>query len=125
MRFAVTYVVQCIGRCNKAHTCLCTLFTTAIPTCIVYQEFFVVKTFFGGIGKPRKFNTRKFFYNENLLQSTQIHTYNLRTCIRRPAALVPMALLQFLQPTTGLPDPRGALSLSVPSQAIAELNHPT
>ena len=43
-------------------------------------------------------------------------------CIRRPAALVPMALLRFLQPTTGLPDPRGALSSSVPSQAIAEVN---
>ena len=75
-----------------------------------------------GVGKPRKFNTRKFFYNENLLRLTQSHTHNLRMCIRCPAALVPMALLRFLQPTTGLPDPRGALSSSVLSQAIAEAN---
>ena len=33
-----------------------------------------------------------------------------------------MALLRYLKPRDGLPDPRGALSLSMPSQAIAEAN---
>ena len=31
-----------------------------------------------------------------------------------------MALLRYLQPKDGLPDPRSALSLAVPSQAMAE-----
>ena len=33
-----------------------------------------------------------------------------------------MALLRYLQPKDGLPDPRSALSLAVPSQAMAEAN---
>ena len=33
-----------------------------------------------------------------------------------------MALLRYLQPRDGLPDPRGSLSCSVPSQAIAQAN---
>ena len=33
-----------------------------------------------------------------------------------------MALLRWLQPRNGLPDPRGSLSSSIPSQAIAAAN---
>ena len=33
-----------------------------------------------------------------------------------------MALLKYLRPKDGLPDPKGSLSLSMPSQAIAEAN---
>jgi len=33
-----------------------------------------------------------------------------------------MALLRWLQPRNGLPDPRGLLSSSIPSQAIAAAN---
>lgn len=33
-----------------------------------------------------------------------------------------MALLRYLTPIGGLPDPRGSLSSSVPAQAIAEAN---
>ena len=33
-----------------------------------------------------------------------------------------MALLRYMKPVGGLPDPRGSLSSSIPSQAIAEAN---
>ena len=33
-----------------------------------------------------------------------------------------MALLRYLKPRDGLPDPRGSLSSSMPSQAIAQAN---
>ena len=33
-----------------------------------------------------------------------------------------MALLRYLKPVDGLPDPRGSLSSSIPTQAIAEAN---
>ena len=33
-----------------------------------------------------------------------------------------MALLRYLKPRDGLPDPKGSLSLSVPSQVIARAN---
>ncbi len=33
-----------------------------------------------------------------------------------------MALLRYLRPVDGLPDPRGSLSSSIPTQAITEVN---
>ena len=33
-----------------------------------------------------------------------------------------MALLHYMKPVGGLPDPRGSLSSSIPTQAIAEAN---
>ena len=33
-----------------------------------------------------------------------------------------MALLRYMKPVCGLPDPRGMLSTSIPSQAIAQAN---
>ena len=34
-----------------------------------------------------------------------------------------MALVQYMKPIDGLPDPRGLLSTSIPAQAIAEANN--
>ena len=81
----------------------------------VYWETFCCKKNFVGVGKPRKFNTRKFFYNKIIHYGQHKFTRIIfarvlgLTCIRRPVALVLMALLQFLQLSTGLPDSRDIL----------------
>ena len=47
------------------------------------------------------------------------HVYSFRTSL---SLFCEMALLHYFKPKDGLPDPRGVLSLSIPSSAIAQAN---
>ena len=59
----------------------------------------------------------KFFYMKILNSRYEIHEVAVRFL-----ALLEMSIRSYFQPENGLPDPKGSLSCSLPSQAIALAN---
>ena len=59
----------------------------------------------------------KFFLHENLEQS--VSRYEIHAVAVRLLALLEISIRSYFQPENGLPDPKGSLSCSLPSQAIA------
>ena len=75
-----------------------------------------------GCQQPRKLNARIIF-NDEIKTAPKLRYAKFHTCyIEAKNEIAKMALLRWLQPRNGLPDPRGLLSSSIPSQEIAAAN---
>ncbi len=91
----------------------------------VYQKIFVVKNFSWLPQTTKHLHTKLILQRIISTVSTFLHVHVHMQFFTQSAAtrlFHEMDLLRYLQPRDGLPDPRGALSLSVPSSAIAEAN---
>ena len=81
-------------------------------------EFSLLSNFRGQL-QPRKFNTRNFFH-QRPRKIIDIHMH-VESFTQLQSSHV-IALLRYMQPRDGLPDPRRPLSFCLPSQAKAQAN---
>ena len=71
----------------------------------------------------RKLNARKFSATKYLRHEIFLHEKSEQSVVAvRLLALLEMLIRRYFQPENGLPDPKGSLSCSLPSQAIALAN---
>ena len=98
-----------------------------IPFCSLQNEIPYIGKFsllknIRGCQQQRKLNARIIF-NDEIKAAPKLPYAKFHSCyIEARNEIAKMALLRWLQPINGLPDPRGSLLSSIPSQAIAAAN---